>query len=71
MGRLDAISRILILALPEKVNQARLIQTLSELGHPPRDVASIIGTTNNVVSVALDRIKKAKKKADKKVSKKK
>jgi len=65
LGRLDAISRILVLALPE-VSQTRLIQVLSESGMAPKDIASVIGTTNNTVSVALDRLKKAAKKDKKK-----
>lgn len=42
------------------MGQAKLIQMLSESGMDPKDIASVIGTNNNVVSATLGRLKKQK-----------
>jgi transcriptional regulator len=46
--------------LPKEVNQARKIEVLSNVGLTPTEIASILGTTPNTVSVTLYDLKKKK-----------
>lgn len=58
LQRLDAITRILVLNLPEEIDQAQKIIVLSEGGLQPKDITKILGTTPNAIRIALHRAKK-------------
>ena len=60
LQRLDAIARLLALNLPKEIDQNQKMVILSELGLQPKDIAKILGTTANAVSIALHRSKKKK-----------
>ena len=56
--KLDVIARLLALSLPESINQDEKIKILDDVGVLPKEIAIILGTTSNVVSVTLNRIRK-------------
>jgi len=56
--KLDVIARLIAISLPEKMNQDEKINILDETGLLPKEIAVILGTTSNVVSVTLNRIRK-------------
>ena len=58
LNRLDLLARLLALNLPEKMSQQDKIKILSNMNLQPKDIATILGTTPNTVSVALSQIKK-------------
>ncbi len=60
--RLDVIARLLALNLPKSINQDQKIKILHELDLSPKEIAAILGTTPNTVSVELNKIKKLNKK---------
>jgi len=60
--RLDVIARLLALNLPASINQDQKIKILDEMDLGPKEIASILGTTPNTVSVELNKIKKTNKK---------
>lgn len=60
-NRLDIIIKLLALNLPEDWSQTDKIKLLSDCGFRPKQIADILGTTANTVSVTLSRIKQDKK----------
>ena len=60
LNRLDMLARLLALNLPEKMSQQDKIEILDSMNMQPKDVALILGTTRNTVSVTLNSIKKKK-----------
>jgi DNA-directed RNA polymerase specialized sigma24 family protein len=58
--RLDALIRLVALTLPKDINQAKKIEILSGVGLSPAEIAGILGTTPNTVSVTLYDIRKKK-----------
>ena len=60
LNRLDVLARLLALNLPEKMSQQDIIEILTRMNMKPKDIAVILGTTSNTVSVALHSIKKKK-----------
>lgn len=61
-ARMDAIIKILALTLPKELTQSGKILLLSDAGFPPKEIASILGTTANTVSVTLSKMKREAKK---------
>jgi len=59
--KLGAITRLLAMSLPNTINQDQKIMILSEMSLQPKDIAAILGTTSNTVSVELSKMKKSKK----------
>jgi len=57
-ARMDAIIKMLALTLPKELTQADKIVLLSDAGFQPREIASILGTTANTVSVTLSKMKR-------------
>ena len=57
-ARMDAIIKILALTLPKELTQADKIVLLSDAGFQPKEIASILGTTPNTVSVTLSKMKR-------------
>jgi len=63
--KLSVITRLLALSLPNTINQDQKIVILSGMGLGPKEIAVILGTTSNTVSVELSKMKKSKKKGEK------
>jgi DNA-binding CsgD family transcriptional regulator len=60
-ARMDAILKILALTLPKELRQSDKIVLLSDAGFQPKEIAGILGTTANTVSVTLSKIKREAK----------
>jgi predicted transcriptional regulator len=58
VARLDTISRLLALNLVEGKKQVDQIVLLTKAGWRPKDVAELLGTSSNAVSVALSQLRK-------------
>lgn len=56
--RLDALIRLIAVSLPKEINQTKKIEILSGTGLAPKEIADILGTTANTVSVTLAGLKK-------------
>lgn len=56
--RLDAIIRLMAISLPKEINQTKKIEILSGVGLTPKEIAEILGTTSNTVSVTLSGIRR-------------
>ena len=65
LDRLDVLARLLALNLPGKMSQQDKIKILADMNMQPKDIATILGTTRNTVSVALSQIKKKNKSSQK------
>ncbi|MEN3047186.1 MAG: sigma factor-like helix-turn-helix DNA-binding protein [Candidatus Caldarchaeales archaeon] len=59
--RLNTIISLLAISLPMEFNQQEKIELLSRLGLTPKEIAKILGTTNNTVNVALTRARRGRK----------
>lgn len=62
LNELKKLNKLLVLLLTKDDSQMDKIVLLSNSGFSPKEIADIIGTTSNTVSVSLNRIKKGKKK---------
>ena len=65
LDRLDVLARLLALNLPGKMSQQDKIKILADMNMQSKDIATILGTTRNTVSVALSQIKKKDKSSQK------
>jgi len=63
--RLDMLTKLVATGLVVGKPQRDQIELLSKAGLQPREIAELIGTTSNTVSVNLTAIRKAKKKRKK------
>jgi len=62
-GKLDILIKLFAMNLVKDTKmQKEQIMLLSEAGFQPKQIADVLGTTNNVVSVTLTSIKKNKEK---------
>ena len=52
LAELRKISKLLALTLPKDRNQTELIIAMSKMGFQPKEIAELLGTTSNTVSVA-------------------
>lgn len=68
--KLDILTRIVAIRFLEGKAQREQIWLLSKAGFQPREIADLIGTTSNTVSVNLTAIRKAGKKYGQKSRKK-
>jgi DNA-binding CsgD family transcriptional regulator len=59
--KLDAIIRLLAMQSLGDKKGREAISLLANLGFQPKDIATMIGTTPNTVSVALSEMKKKRK----------
>jgi DNA-binding NarL/FixJ family response regulator len=67
-SKLDTINRLLALDIVKDFKiQGQKIIALSSFGFSPSEIAKLLGTTQNTVSVALSRMKKKTKKKDQKI----
>lgn len=58
LGELRKISRLLTLLVTTDMSQKQKIEVLSSAGLQPKEIAELIGTTPNTVSVRLAEIRK-------------
>lgn len=64
--KLDILIRLVATELVQGKSQRDQIELLSKANLQPREIADLIGTTSNTVSVNLTAIRKAKKKRGRK-----
>lgn len=64
--KLDTLTRLVAIGLVQGKSQRDQIELLSNAKLQPREIADLIGTTSNTVSVNLTAIRKAKKKSGRK-----
>lgn len=65
VAELRRISRLLAATSLRDLNQREKIELLSTVGFPPKEIAELIGTTPNTVSVTLVKMKSRSKKRPK------
>ena len=58
--KLDRILRVLAISVTNGLKQTEQIALLNRAGIPPKDIADLLGTTPNTVSVALAKRKAAR-----------
>ena len=56
--KLDVLTRLVALIAVKSLEENRQVEILSDAGFAPKDMAGILGTTSNAVSIRLHRIKK-------------
>jgi len=59
--RLDTMIRLLALTLVKEMKRQDQIELLGKAELSPRDIAAILGTTANTVSVTLSKLRKTKR----------
>ena len=57
--KLDQVLKLLGMMAVKGLSQTEQIATLSRIGLPPKDIATVLGTTANTVRVSLVSIRKA------------
>ena len=60
--KLDSIARLLALLLAKGLSRRDQIQLLAAAKLPPREIADLLGSTPNAVSVELNRIRSSGRK---------
>ena len=71
LQELQRISKLLVsIATKDQTQQKDQIDTLSRVGFEPKEIADLLDTTPNTVSVALSQLKKKGKTETKRVKKK-
>ena len=65
LEELKRITKILVLIAAEGKTQKEQIAILDRVGFAPKDIAELLGTTRNTVSVALVDIRKKSKRSSK------
>lgn len=61
LGKLDAIIRLLVIDVTQGKDQTEQIRLLSHVGFQPKNIAEMLGTTANNVSVRLSSLRKKRK----------
>lgn len=64
--KMDTLIKLVACGLVADKSQREQIEMLSRIGLPPKEVAGLIGTTSNTVSVILAGLRKTKKKSKRK-----
>jgi len=59
ISKLDILIALTAIGVLEKKSQKLQVELLGRAGLAAKDIASLVGTTRNTVSVALSRMKKA------------
>lgn len=62
-GSLGRLTDLVALLLVKGESQPEKIRCLDAVGYTPAEIASLLGTTPNAVSIALHRLKKKTKRA--------
>jgi hypothetical protein len=65
LHELKIIKKLLAQNLLSGTSQTKHISKLNSVGFQPKEIAEILGTTPNTVNVALNRLRKSKKKGTK------
>jgi hypothetical protein len=65
LRKLDLLIALTALSATDKRTKREQIDLLGKAGLPPKDIANLVGTTPNAVSVALCQLKKVNKKTKK------
>jgi len=60
LKKFDTIIKLLTISSLKGETQLQKIKVLSGAGLPPKDIADLLGTSSNTVSVALNKIKNKK-----------
>ena len=58
LNELRQIKKLLVVLCTKDLNQKSQVQLLNSIGFQPKEIADLIGTTANTVSVILNKIKK-------------
>lgn len=66
LEKLDQLLRVLTISVTSGLKQKEQIALLDRVGFPPKDIADLLGTTQNTVNVALSSLRKSKGKSAKK-----
>ena len=61
LGKLDAITKLLVIDVTQGKDQTEQIRLLSQVGFQPKNIAEMLGTTANNVSVRLSSLRKKRK----------
>ena len=64
--KMDTLIKLVACGLIADKSQREQIEMLSRIGLPPKEIAGLIGTTSNTVSVILAGLRKTKKKSKRK-----
>lgn len=64
--KMDTLIKLVACGLIADKSQREQIEMLSRIGLPPKEIAGLIGTTSNTVSVTLAGLRKTKKKSKRK-----
>jgi DNA-binding NarL/FixJ family response regulator len=65
LKRFDAVIKLLTLTAMKEETQKKKIILLDSVGFKPKEIADLLSTTNNTVSVALSNIKRKDKESEK------
>lgn len=60
IAKLDQLLRVLTVSVTKGMKQGEQIALLDRVGFQPKEIADLIGTTSNTVSVALSNMRKVK-----------
>jgi hypothetical protein len=60
LEKLDQLLRVLTISVTKGMKQNDQIALLDRAAFPPKEIAALLGTTSNTVSVALTNLRKAK-----------
>ncbi len=60
LEKIDQLLRIMTISVTRGMKQREQIALLDRAGFPPKDIATLLGTTSNTVSVALNALRKSK-----------
>jgi len=66
LKKFDTVIKLLTISSLKDETQLQKIKVLSSAGLQPKDIAELLGTSSNTVSVALSKIKNKSKQIDKK-----
>lgn len=64
--KMDTLIKLVAFGLIADKSQREQIEMLSRIGFSPKEIAGLIGTTSNTVSVILTGLRKTKKKSKRK-----
>lgn len=59
LEKLDQLLRVLAISVTKGMKQNEQIVLLDRAAFPPKEIANLLGTTRNTVSVALTNLRKA------------
>ena len=61
-NEIKKMNKLLVLIFTKDMSQTNAISFLSKSGFQPKEIADLLGTTSNTVSVVLNKLKKNGKK---------